>query len=208
MNLTISGIEEGRPIPPEFAFCVPDPATHATFGPNRSPALSWDGAPEGTASFVLLCWDRTVPTSGEDVNQEGREVPPDLARTDFFHWVQVDIGPDARGIEAGAFSEGVTARGKEGPDGPAGTRQGLNDYTGWFTGDADMEGLYFSYDGPCPPWNDSLVHEYIYALYAIDLERCPVEGDFTGPQVREAIAGHILAEVSVTGTYTLNPRLL
>lgn len=208
MNLSIAGVTDGQPIPSEFAFCIPDPDTHATFAPNRSPALSWDDVPDGAASFVILCWDRTVPTVGDDVNQEGREVPPDLPRTDFFHWVQVDIAADTRGVAAGAFSDGVTARGKSGPEGPNATRQGLNDYTGWFTGDPDMEGLYFGYDGPCPPWNDSLIHEYIFALYALDLDRCPVDGDFTGTDVREAMAGHVLAEASVMGTYTLNPRLL
>ena len=42
---------------------------------------------------------------------------------------------------------------------------------------------------------------------ALDLERCPVEGAFTGAQVREAIAGHVLGQASITGSYTLNRRL-
>ena len=208
MNLTVTGLEDGRPIPSEFAFCIPDPDTHVTFAPNRNPALVWDDPPEGTESLAILCWDRVVPTAGDDVNQEGREVPPDLPRTDFFHWLLVDIDPAARGVGVGEFSNGVTPRGKDGPEAPGGTRQGLNDYTGWFTGDPDMEGLYFGYDGPCPPWNDSLIHEYLFAVYALDIARCGVDGDFTGGQVRDAIAGHVLAEASVMGTYTLNPRLL
>ncbi|NNJ84557.1 MAG: phospholipid-binding protein, partial [Gammaproteobacteria bacterium] len=44
-------------------------------------------------------------------------------------------------------------------------------------------------------------------LYALDLERCPVEGVFTGGDVREAIKGHILAQTGVVGTYTLNPDI-
>lgn len=207
MKLTITGIEEGRLIPAEFALCIPDPDTHATFAPNRNPAFSWDDAPGGTASFAVLCWDRTVPTAGDDVNQEDREVPPDLPRTDFLHWVLVDLGPETRSIAAGGFSDGVTPHGKDGPAGPGGTRQGLNDYTGWFTGDPNMEGLYFGYDGPCPPWNDSLVHEYLFTVYALDVARCEVEGDFTGGDVRAALTDHVLAEASVMGTYTLNPRL-
>jgi phosphatidylethanolamine-binding protein (PEBP) family uncharacterized protein len=42
-------------------------------------------------------------------------------------------------------------------------------------------------------------------LYATDLGRCPVEGAFTGPQVLAAIAGHVLAQARLTGTYSLNP---
>ena len=50
-----------------------------------------------------------------------------------------------------------------------------------------MEGQYFGYDGPCPPWNDSRVHHYQFRLLALDLPRCPVEGIFTGPQVLAAV---------------------
>jgi phosphatidylethanolamine-binding protein (PEBP) family uncharacterized protein len=54
-----------------------------------------------------------------------------------------------------------------------------------------------------PPWNDS--YRYVFTLYALDIARCPVEGKFTGQQVRAAIQGHILAEAGITGVYTLNP---
>ena len=70
-----------------------------------------------------------------------------------------------------------------------------------------MEGTYHGYDGPCPPWNDSLIHHYVFTVYATDLERCPVDGGFGGPDVLAAIEGHVLAKASLTGTYTLNPRL-
>jgi len=43
-------------------------------------------------------------------------------------------------------------------------------------------------------------------LYATDLALCPVEEAFTGQQVRAAIAGHVLAEAALTGTYSLNRR--
>ncbi|WP_268989357.1 YbhB/YbcL family Raf kinase inhibitor-like protein, partial [Ralstonia solanacearum] len=86
-------------------------------------------------------------------------------------------------------------------------RHGINDYTGWFAGDKDMRGDYYGYDGPCPPWNDARRHRYTFTLYALDIDRVPVAGAFTGAQVRDAIKGHVLAEASVTGTYTLNPSL-
>jgi phosphatidylethanolamine-binding protein (PEBP) family uncharacterized protein len=70
-----------------------------------------------------------------------------------------------------------------------------------------MSGDYFGYDGPCPPWNDSIVHHYVFTLYALDVDRVPVEGKFTGTDALKAIDGHTLAKASVTGTYTLNPRL-
>ena len=205
MELTSSSLEEGAPIPPEYALGVPDPDERAVFGPNVNPALSWSDIPSGTRSLVLVVWDETVPTKPDDVNQPDREVPADLPRTDFFHWVLVDIEPSRSGIEEGQFSSGVTERGKT-AEARFG-RQGLNDYTGWFAG-GDLEGQYFGYDGPWPPFNDSLVHQYHFALYATDLEKCPVEGAFTGQEVRAAIAGHVLAEASINGTYTLNPLLV
>lgn len=207
MNLTITGIEDGQPIPPDFAFCMPDPEVRTTFAPNQNPAMAWDDVPDAVQSFVVLCWDRTVPTAGDAVNQEGREVPADLPRTDFFHWVLVDLPGDVRSLGEGEFSSGVTFHGKDASRGPHGSRQGINDYTGWFAGNPNMEGQYFGYDGPCPPWNDSLIHEYVFAVYALDVERCPVDEDFTGGDVRAAIEGHVLAEASVVGTYTLNSRL-
>lgn len=205
MKLNSTSFADHQPIPGGNAFCVADPETHATFADNRNPAFEWSGLPEGTRSLVLLCHDPDVPSIGDDVNQEGRLVPADLPRVDFFHWVLVDLSPERSSIAEGEFSEGVTARGKDGPEAAGGARQGINNYTDWFAGDPDMGGDYFGYDGPCPPWNDSIVHHYVFTLYALDVDRCPLEGVFGGPEVRAAIAPHVLGQASVTGTYSLNP---
>ena len=207
MKLMSSSFGHAERIPQEFAFGAPDPAQHVRLSLNRNPHLRWSGAPSGAKSLVLVCVDSDVPTRPDDVNQEGRSVPATLPRTDFHHWVVVDIPPTVSEIRAGACSDGIVARGKRTPAGPAGSRQGLNDYTLWFAGDKDMDGQYFGYDGPCPPWNDELLHHYHFVLYATDLARCPVEGNFTGQQVAQAIAGHVLAEARLTGTYSLNPAV-
>lgn len=207
MELASNSFTDGSPIPSEFAFGLPDAESHVTFGPNRNPHLSWSEPPAGTRSLVLICHDPDVPTKPDDVNQEGREVPSDLPRTDFFHWVAVDLPADLREIAAGSFADGVVPRGQQVASGPHGCRQGLNDYTGWFAEDPDMEGQYFGYDGPCPPWNDSLVHHYVFTIYAIDIAHTDAGESFDGAAVRQAIADHILAKASITGTYTLNPRL-
>jgi Raf kinase inhibitor-like YbhB/YbcL family protein len=207
MQLMSSSFGHEQRIPGEFAFGVPDPVEHLRLGANRNPHLRWSGAPSATRSLVLVCVDSDVPTRPDDVNKAGRVVPASLPRTDFCHWVMVDIPPTVHEIAAGACSDGIVARGKPTPAGPAGARQGLNDYTSWFAGDADMGGEYFGYDGPCPPWNDELLHHYHFALYATDLDRCPVDGAFTAAEVRTAIAGHVLAEARLTGTYSLNPAV-
>ena len=160
-----------------------------------------------TKSCALVCHDYDVPSRGDDVNKQGREIPASLARVDFFHWLLLDIPPALREIPAGSHSDGVVARGKRGPNAPNGLRHGINDYTGWFAGDPNMKGNYFGYDGPCPPWNDSIVHHYVFTLYALDTPHLNVHGDLTGANIRAALAGHVLAQAHLTGTYTLNPRL-
>ena len=200
----------GERIPTRYAAGKPDVAKGVTFSDNLNPHLAWSQVPAGTKSFALICHDFDVPSQGDDVNQPDREVPADLPRVDFFHWVMVDLPPALAELGEGRFSRGFTARGKPGPRvaALAGVRQGLNDYTGWFAGDAEMAGDYFGYDGPFPPFNDSLIHHYVFTVYALSVERVPVEGNFTGPQVREAIYPHILAEATHSGTYTLNRRLI
>ena len=204
MKLASPVLRDHQPIPAEHAFGIADPVQHVALGPNTNPPLAWSDLPPGTRSLVLICHDRDVPTRADDVNQEGRQVPADLPRADFFHWVLVDLPAEPAHILAGEFSKGVTPGGKPGPAGPRNTRQGINNYREWFASDPAMAGNYFGYDGPCPPWNDTIVHHYSFTLYALDLERCPVEGEFTGPEVLAAIAGHVLDQASLTATYSLN----
>jgi Raf kinase inhibitor-like YbhB/YbcL family protein len=205
----------GERIPTRYAAGRPDPAGGAAFSDNLNPHLAWSEVPAGTQSFALICHDFDVPSKGDDVNQTDREVPADLPRVDFFHWVMVDLPPATDAIAEGLFSRGFTARGKPGPEigalglsGFGSARHGLNDYTGWFASNPEMAGNYFGYDGPFPPFNDSLIHHYVFTVYALKVARAPVEGNFTGPEVRRAIYPHILAEATHSGTYTLNQRLL
>jgi Raf kinase inhibitor-like YbhB/YbcL family protein len=207
MHLMTTAFADQQRIPGEFAFCVVDSGAHVRMSDNRNPDFAWSGVPLGTQSLALLCHDPDVPSRGDDVNQEGRTVSASLPRVDFFHWVLVDLPADALPIARGEFSNGVTSRGKPGPAALHGARQGVNDYTGWFAGDKDMAGQYYGYDGPCPPWNDELVHRYVFTLFALDVARLNVQGTFGGADVRAALAGHILAQSALTGRYTLNPSV-
>jgi Raf kinase inhibitor-like YbhB/YbcL family protein len=212
MQLSSHSFQDGQAIPGEFAFAVPHASTHIALSSNRNPHLAWSGAPAGTQSFVIVCHDPDVPSRGDDVNQEGRVVPADLPRVDFFHWLLLDIPASTTQIEAGAHSNGVTPTGKPGPHTAAnagqGLRHGLNDYTAWFAGDAQMQGEYHGYDGPCPPWNDMLVHRYVFTVYALATPTLAVEGPLTGPNVRAALAAApVLGQASLTGLYCLNPAV-
>ncbi len=202
MRIWSDSFEARGPIPAEFAMGQPD-----GFGGNRNPHLAWDGVPEGTRSFALLCIDPDAPTVPETVGREDLQIPVEQPRGDFIHWVVADIAADVREIAAGSCSDGVTTGGKQQPAGPAGSRQGLNDYTGWFAGDARMRGDYLGYDGPYPPFNDLRVHRYFFRLFALDVPALQLPARFTAADVQRAMQGHVLGEAAVYGTYTLDQAL-
>lgn len=207
MHVSSPQFENGQPIPDEFAFAKPAAEGHVTLSLNRNPALEWSNAPEGTQSFVITCIDDDAPTRPDDVNLEGREVPEDLARAEFVHWLLADLPADQQGVSAGDWCDGVTARGKSSPPAPIPAVQGQNDYTGWFQGDPEMDGAYNGYDGPCPPWNDARVHRYRFCVMALSVPTLGLQPGFTLTDLRKAIEGKVLDSAQITGTYTLNPRL-
>ena len=202
MRIHSDSFEHRQPIPAEFALGAP-----GGFGGNRNPHLAWDDAPAGTRSFALLCIDTDAPTDGALVANAAMPIPVEHPRGDFVHWAVVDIPADVHEIAAGSCSDGITAKGKQAPPGPAGAKQGLNDYTGWFAGDAQMGGDYVGYDGPYPPFNDLRVHRYFFRLFALDVATLDLPKRFTAADVERAMQGHVLAEAAVHGTYTLNTAL-
>lgn len=199
MQASSDSFEHRGRIPPEFALGAP-----GGFGGNRNPQIAWRDVPDGTRSFALLCIDTDAPTDASLAGKDGVEIPVAHPRGDFVHWAMVDIPAAVREIAAGSCSDGFDKGGKRAPNGPVGTRQGLNDYTGWFAGDDALRGQYLGYDGPYPPPNDLREHRYFFRVFALDVERLDVAEQFTAGDVFRAMHGHVLAEASIYGTYSLH----
>jgi Raf kinase inhibitor-like YbhB/YbcL family protein len=199
MKLRSDSFDHRQPIPPAFAMGAAD-----GIGGNRNPHLEWSDVPAGTRSFVLLCIDPDAPSDASLAGKAGVEIPVDHVRADFVHWVMVDIPADVRAIAAGSASAGINARGKQDPHGPQGSRQGLNDYTGWFANDAGMRGDYRGYDGPYPPPNDLRTHRYFFRVFALDVASLELPARFGAGDVQRAMHGHVLAEALTYGTYSLH----
>lgn len=201
MKLSSHTLVAGERIPVEHAMGVAGP-TGPVPGANVSPHLAWSGAPAGTRSFAVICHDPDVPSSAEDVNQADRRVPYGLPRVDFFHWVLVDVPPQLTELAAGLEGAGLTPKGKA-PATQAHGRRGLNDYTRWFAGDADMAGNYAGYDGPWPPFNDERLHHYHFTVYALAVERLALPAVFDGREALAALQPHVLDQATLVVTYAL-----
>src|ERR671930_639669 len=73
-------------------------------GGNKSPQLSWSGAPDGTRSFTVKCYDPDAPTG-----------------SGFWHWVVVNIPATVSEV---VFDAGNPRANKL----PAGARQVRTDF--------------------------------------------------------------------------------
>ena len=99
MTLTSSDIADGRAMDADQVF-----DGFGCEGRNLSPSLSWSGAPEGTASFVVTAYDPDAPTG-----------------SGFWHWSVFDIPASATALLEGAGTATAPL--------PEGAVQARNDYS-------------------------------------------------------------------------------
>jgi Raf kinase inhibitor-like YbhB/YbcL family protein len=133
-------------------------------GKNVSPELNWSGAPKGTKSFALSVYDPDAPTG-----------------SGFWHWVVVNIPPDATSLPKGAGDPKGTGL----PKGALLTRT-----------DFGVPG----YGGPCPPKGDK-PHHYHFTIFAVDVEKLDVDENATAAVVGFNLHFHTLAKATLTGLY-------
>jgi Raf kinase inhibitor-like YbhB/YbcL family protein len=105
---------------------------------------------------------------------------PAAPKMTWVHWILYNLPPATSGLPDGVPGDAL----------PAGTLEGLTDYrrTGW--------------GGPCPPIGR---HRYFFKLYALD-QMLPAKGRQTKAQLERAMAGHLVGQAELMGTYEKSRR--
>jgi Raf kinase inhibitor-like YbhB/YbcL family protein len=94
----------------------------------------------------------------------------------WVHWVLYNLPPHLHDIPESLLPGGL----------PEDVREGLNDWK------------RRGYGGPCPPIGR---HRYFHRLYALDTVLPDLGMTATRSQLEHAMAGHVLAEAALVGTY-------
>ena len=102
---------------------------------------------------------------------------PDAPRGTWVHWVFFNLPADKNELSEGAPTTATLT---------GGARQGKNDFG------------KLGYGGPSPPKGKP--HRYFFKIYALDAVLDLKEGA-TKAQLEKAMAGHILAQGQLMGTY-------
>ncbi len=98
-TLTSTHIADQQALPLQFVH-----SAMGAGGQNVSPDLAWSGAPEGTKSYAVTCYDPDAPTG-----------------SGFWHWYVIDLPAGVTELAANAGAQG-------GANLPQGARQIRNDY--------------------------------------------------------------------------------
>lgn len=88
-----------------FAHQAAIPSTYTCEGRNVSPPLSWEGAPAGTQSLVLIVDDPDAPD-------------PAAPKMTWVHWVLYNLSPSSTGLPEAVSTAQL----------PAAALEGLNDW--------------------------------------------------------------------------------
>jgi Raf kinase inhibitor-like YbhB/YbcL family protein len=161
------------------------PVAASTFALETSAFLNGGLIPSTDAANADSCGGRNISPplllSGAPANARSFAVvafDPDAGGGHgFVHWVAYGITPSARPLRAGFGSQASAA-----------FVGGLND--------AGTK-LYF---GPCPLRGDP-PHRYVFTAYALDLAPGRLRPGLTRPALLHAIAGHTLAQATITGRF-------
>lgn len=154
-------------------------------GDNLSPHFAWDGAPEGTESFVMTAFHPDAPTG-----------------SGFWHWVVVNIPADVRELAMGAGTISVAAQGADknptaAPDAGGGNTGKMPAGSLQVRTDVAKPG----YIGPCLPKGVRGVHRYFFTLHAVNVKEFPVTADSSPALVGFYLNRHSIANSTLTALH-------
>ena len=129
---------------------------------------------EGSGSSPGLAWSE-IPVDTRSFALVCDD--PDAPRGTWVHWVLFNLPADAVELAPAV---------PPAPELPSGARQGIND-----SGNV-------GYGGPCPPRGRP--HRYFFRLYALDCTLNLAPG-VKRPDLDQAMAGHVLADATLMGTF-------
>jgi Raf kinase inhibitor-like YbhB/YbcL family protein len=202
LTVTIQHLTKAGYLPLSAAFCEPKGTSAKPL--DESPGLVWSAGPRGTKSYAIIMVDPDVTTNLSLMNKPGVIIAADSPRMNIYHWILLNIPADVTRLAPGADGIGWRPGGKPIAPAPIGTR-GTNDYWPFFNKNpklpARLKGPYAGYDGPCPPANDALVHDYKFEVFALDA-RLPLAGRFFAAQALAAMRGHVLAQGEADAKFT------
>ena len=98
----------------------------------------------------------------------------------FYHWVAFNIPSDTRELKEGAGSDKLGSM-------IHGVVLGHTDYG------------TNAYGGPCPP--PGAPHRYDITIYALDVDKLPLDKNATGAMVEFTVSQHTLGKANITGLY-------
>lgn len=184
---------------PANASCVASAGKSAP-GENRSLPMKWSAGPAGTQSYALTMVDLDVPSDLSTLNRVGKNITVDAPRMAFVHWVLANIPKNRTSLAEAADGDGHLHGGLPLEQTTYGIR-GQNGFAAFL-----KDGPYGGYMGPCPPWNDELVHRYRVTVYALDVDRLRLPRAFTQADLLSAMSGHVVATGSTEVDYSVNPK--
>jgi hypothetical protein len=156
-SLTSTVIKDGQTIPMSVVY-----DQMGCKGGDKSPDLSWSGAPTGTKSFAVTIYDPDAKTG-----------------SGWWHWTVFNIPANVDHLAAGAGAE-------DSKDLPKGAIQGRTDFG------------FSHFAGPCPPVSDA-PHHYHFTVYALKVDKLPVDKNASGASVGNYIQQDMLAKAEIVG---------
>ncbi|WP_218961163.1 YbhB/YbcL family Raf kinase inhibitor-like protein [Ruegeria sediminis] len=136
-----------------------------------SPALEWEGIPDGTRSFALAVTDPDLPAEFN-------------FHRSFAHWLVHDIPGDVRRLPEGASMSSAM---------PSGSQELNSDFVTF-----GIPGFGRGYGGPWPP---DRAHRYVFTLYALKTRTLNIPRDADLTAFAQAVMPVTIDQTSFTATY-------